>query len=155
MNLIFRLIWVWIQSRFRERLPLGKAHSSLTLRVLPNDLDLSLHMNNGRYLTICDLSRMDMFIRSGLLKSMLKRKWTPIIAEHTMVYKKPLRLFERYEILLEVTHWDEKFVYMKHIFRNPERIIAEGTSKGCIYARGQGVVKPEEVMAAIARDQLE
>jgi acyl-CoA thioesterase FadM len=112
-------------------------------------------MNNGRYLTICDLSRMDLFIRSGLLKSMFKRKWTPIIAEHTMVYKKPLHLFERYEVLLEITHWDEKFVCMKHIFRNPERIIAEGTSKGCVYARGSGVVKPDDVIAAIEQDKLQ
>jgi len=154
MNLIFRLIYVLVLSLFRERLALGKARSNLSLRVLPNDLDLNLHMNNGRYLTICDLSRMDLFIRSGLLRSMFRRKWIPIIAEHTMAYKKPLSLFERYDALLEVTHWDEKYFYMKHIFRNAERLIAEGTSKGCVYARGSGVVKPEEVIAAVEQDNL-
>jgi len=154
MNLIFRLIYVFVLSLFRERLPVGKARSNLSLRVLPNDLDLNLHMNNGRYLTICDLSRMDLFIRSGLLRSMFRRKWIPIIAEHTMIYKKPLSLFERYDALLEVTHWDEKYFYMKHVFRNAERLIAEGTSKGCVYARGSGVVKPEEVIAAVEQDKL-
>ncbi|MDC0434241.1 thioesterase family protein [bacterium] len=34
--------------------------------VLPNDLDLTMHMNNGRYLTICDFNRVDLFVRSGL-----------------------------------------------------------------------------------------
>jgi len=154
MNLIFRLIYVFILSLFRVRLSVGKVHSSLTLRVLPNDLDLNFHMNNGRYLTICDLSRMDLFIRSSLLKSMFRRKWIPVIAEHTMVYKKPLNLFDRYEVLLEMMHWDEKYFYMNHIFRNAERIFAEGTSKGCVYARGSGVVRPDEVIAAIEQDQL-
>ncbi|HEY0665138.1 MAG TPA: acyl-CoA thioesterase [Gallionella sp.] len=152
MNLIFRLIYVYVLSFFRERLPIGRTHSRLTLRVLPNVLDLNFHMNNGRYLTICDISRMDLFIRSGLARSMVRRKWMPVIAEHTMAYKKPLGLFERYEVLLEVTHWDEKYFYMKHTFRIAERVVAEGTSKGCIYARGDGVVRPEAVIAAVEQD---
>jgi acyl-CoA thioesterase FadM len=154
MNLIFRLIYVFVLSLFRERLSVGGAQSSLTLRVLPNDLDINFHMNNGRYLTICDLSRMDLFIRTGLMKTMFKRKWMPIIAEHTMAYKRPLSLFERYDVILEVTHWDEKYFYMKHIFRNAERVLAEGTSKGCVYARGSGVVKPDEVIAAVEQGKL-
>ena len=155
MNLIFRLLYVFALSLFRERLSIEKTQSHLSLRVLPNDLDLNFHMNNGRYLTICDLSRMDLFIRSGLLKSMLKRKWMPIIAEHTMAYKKPLGLFQRFEVILEVMYWDEKYFYMKHTFRIAERVVAEGTSKGCIYARGSGVVRPEDVIAVVERDKLQ
>ncbi len=154
MNLIFRLIYVFILSLFRERLHLGKTQSRLSLRVLPNDLDINLHMNNGRYLTICDLSRVDLFIRTGLLKTMFRHKWMPIIAEHTMKYKKPLGLFDRFDVLLEVTHWDEKFFYMQHTFQNDQRVIAEGTSKGCVYARGSGVVKPDDVIAAVEQDRL-
>ncbi len=152
MNLIFRMIWIVIAAHFREKLPLGKTRSSLTLRVMPNDLDLNFHMNNGRYLTICDLGRMDLFVRTGLLKSMLRRKWMPVIAEHTMAYKKPLGLFERFDTSVEVTHWDDKYFYMKHIFSNPQRVIAEGTSKGALYMRGTGVVKPEDVIAAVEED---
>lgn len=152
MNLIFRMIYVYLLSLFRERLPIGRTQSRLSLRVLPNDLDINLHMNNGRYLTLCDLSRIDLFIRSGLLKSMLRRNWLPIIAEHTMTYKKPLGLFQRFEMLLEVTHWDEKYFHMKHTFLVGDKVMAEGTSRGCLYARGVGVVPPEAVLAAVAQD---
>lgn len=154
MNLIFRLIYVFVLSLFRERLPLEKTQCHLTLRVLPNDLDLNLHMNNGRYLTICDLNRVDLFIRTGLMKTMLKRKWIPVIAEHTMAYKKPLGLFQCFDTTLEVTHWDEKYFHMKHTFRHAGRVVAEGTSKGCVYARGNGVIKPEDVIAAVEQDKL-
>ncbi len=152
MNLILRMLYVLILSRFRERLYPGNLCSLLSLRVLPNDLDINFHMNNGRYLTVCDLNRVDLFIRSGLMKSMVKRKWMPSIAEHTMVYKKPLGLFERYDVALEVTHWDEKYFYMTHIFSNAQRVIAEGTSKGVMWARESGVVPPQDVIVAIEQD---
>lgn len=153
MNLIFRMLWVIIMSKFRSRLEVGNFVSVLKLHVLPNDIDINFHMNNGRYLTICDLNRIDVFARSGLLKAMFKRNWIPVIAEHTMTYKKPLNIFERYEVKLEVMRWDEKFFYMVHTFKVGERIVAEGTSKGCVYARGKGVVSPADAIAAVEQDR--
>jgi len=152
MNLIFRLIYVYVYSLFRERLSVENSTSSLSLRVLPNDLDINLHMNNGRYLTICDLNRVDLFIRTGLVKSMHKRRWFPVIAEHTMIYKKSLHLFERYTAELEVTHWDDKFFYMTHTFKYVDRVVATGTSKGAIRSR-TAVIRPDDVLAAVEQDK--
>jgi acyl-CoA thioesterase FadM len=153
MNLIFRMLWVIIRSFFMERMEQGRYTSSLTLRVLPNDIDINFHMNNGRYLTICDLNRVDVFARSGLLKAMFKRGWIPVIAEHTMTYKKPLNIFQRYEVKLEVLRWDEKYFYMTHAFIYGERVVAEGTSKGCVYERGVGVVSPDRAFTAVEQDR--
>ncbi|HLP98293.1 MAG TPA: thioesterase family protein [Sideroxyarcus sp.] len=151
MNLIFRMLWVIVRSFFMARME-GRYTSALTLHVLPNDIDINFHMNNGRYLTICDLNRVDVFARSGLLKAMFKRGWIPVIAEHTMSYKKPLNLFQCYEVRLSVQRWDEKYFYMTHTFTVGDRIMAEGTSKGCVYERGVGVVAPERAFAAVAED---
>lgn len=148
MNLLFRLIYVVVASFFKERLPAGKAKNNLTLYAFPNDLDVNFHMNNGRYLTICDLTRVDFFIRTGLLKVMLKKKWRPIIAEHTMTYKKSINLFDKFQVSMALTHWDEKYFYMTHTFRNNERILAEGTSKGVVLSR-QGVITPGDVIASV------
>ena len=153
MNLIFRLLYVYIYSLFRERLSVANSKSVLRLRVLPNDLDLNIHMNNGRYLTICDLNRVDLFIRSGLVRTMRKRHWFPVIAEHTMAYKKSLRPFERYTAEMQVTHWDDKFFYMTHTFSNAERVVATGTSVGAIRSRTE-VIKPSDVLAAIEQDKV-
>jgi len=153
MNLIFRMLWVIVMSKFRGRLEVGNFVSVLNLHVLPNDIDINFHMNNGRYLTICDLNRIDVFARSGLLKAMFKRNWIPVIAEHTMAYKKPLDLFQKYEVKLEVLKWDEKYFYMTHTFTVGESVVAEGTSKGCVYARGKGVVSPADAIAAVEQDR--
>lgn len=153
MNLLLRLLYVYVYSLFRERLSMENSTSSLPMMVLPNDLDIIFHMNNGRYLTICDLNRVDLFIRSGLLKSMRKRHWFPVIAEHTMAYKKSLRPFERYTAEMQVTHWDDKFFYMTHTFSNAERVVATGTSVGAVRSRKE-VIKPADVLAAIEQDKV-
>jgi acyl-CoA thioesterase FadM len=153
MNLLFRLLYVYIYSLFRERLSIEHSKSMLRLMVLPTDLDINIHMNNGRYLTICDLNRVDLFIRTGLVKTMRKRKWMPVIAEHTMSYKKSLHPFERYTAELEVTHWDDKYFYMTHTFSTAERVVATGTSKGAIRSRSE-VIKPADVIIAVEQDKL-
>lgn len=142
------MIYVFLASFFKERLPPGVSDSILKLIVLPNDLDINLHVNNGRYLTLCDLTRIDVFIRTGLAKVMIKKGWIPIVAEHTMTYRKPLKVFQRFELRGSLTHWDEKFFYMIHTFTRDGFTIAEGTSKGTIRARS-GVVPPAEVIEAV------
>ena len=151
MNLALRMLYVLVLSLFRERVPITALESRLTLRTLPNDLDVNLHMNNGRYLTICDLNRVDLFIRTGLLKIMLKKKWMPMVADHTMTYKRTLKVLERFDVSLAVTHWDEKFFYMTHTFIAGGRVVAEGTSKAVIRS-SEGVVRPAEVILAVGRD---
>ncbi len=147
MSLIFRMIYVLLASFFKPRLPVKHPTSDLSFRVLPNDIDINLHMNNGRYLTICDLSRVDVFIRSGLAKCMIKEKWMPVITEHTMSYKKPLGVFHKYHVKMEIVSWDEKSFHMNHTFISAKsgRVLAEGTSKGSIVSK-QGVLQPELVM---------
>lgn len=148
MNLFLRLLYVWLSSFFRPRLPIGEATSELGLLTFPNDLDINLHVNNGRYLTLCDLNRVDLFLRTGLARVMLKRGWMPIIAEHTMNYRKPLGAFKKFKATMDLTHWDEKYFYMTHCFSIGEKIIAEGTSKGVIRGR-EGVIAPVDVIASL------
>jgi len=114
MNLIFRAIYVLILSLFRYRISPDNLLSGLSLRVISNDLDINLHMDNGCYLTICDMNRVDLFIRSGLMKTMFKRGWISLSAENTMTYKKPLNLFKRFNVSLQMTCWDGKY-FMRHI----------------------------------------
>lgn len=154
MNLFLRLFYVLTRSFFRERLPAAPLTTRLHMLTFPNDLDVNFHVNNGRYLTLCDLSRVDYFIRSGLARLMLKRGWMPVISEHTMVYKKSLKAFQRFELEMSITHWDEKFVYMQHRFMRHGKLVAEGTSKGAVVSKA-GVVQPQQLIdllsGAVAR----
>ena len=138
-----------IASFFKPGLPIERPTNALTLRVLPNDIDINMHMNNGRYLTICDLSRVDMFLRTGLGKTMLQQSWMPVISEHSMKYKKALKLFQKYEVKMEVVGWNEKSFEMQHTFLVDNRVVAEGMSLGVVVSKA-GVVPPVEVMKKVS-----
>jgi len=148
MNLYFRMIWLLIGSFFKPDLPTERPTNSISLRVLPNDIDINMHMNNGRYLTICDLTRVDMFIRSGLAKTMILEKWIPVISEHTMIYKRPLKLFQKVKVEMDVVDWDDRVFNMNHRFIVNGKIVAQGTSKGLIVAK-TGVISPQTVKDAV------
>jgi acyl-CoA thioesterase FadM len=75
-----------------------------------------------------------------------------MIAEHTMTYKKPLKLFERVEMTMSLTHWDDKFFYMSHVFVRGDDLVAEGTSKGAVRARS-GRIPPADVIRALEAKQ--
>jgi acyl-CoA thioesterase FadM len=49
----------------------------LAFRVLPTDLDIYRHMNNGRYLSIADVARFDMLRRTGLWEMLNRHGWYP------------------------------------------------------------------------------
>jgi len=149
MNLIFRMLWVLLLSRRRPMIELEDMVSRLSLRTLPNDLDLNMHMNNGRYLTICDLSRVDFFIRSGLANTMIKKKWMPIIAEHTMTYRRPLKVFQKFDLEMDISHWDDKFFHCRHRFIVEGKVVAEGTSKG-LFKGKEGIITPKQVFTTLA-----
>jgi acyl-ACP thioesterase len=74
MNLLFRFLIVTAVALFGHRSRL-LCPSRLRLYVLLNDLDLNLHMNNGRYLSMCDLGKIDVMIRSGTASIAIRRKW--------------------------------------------------------------------------------
>ena len=116
MNLYFRVLWVLISSFFKPKITSILETSVLRLKVLPNDLDSNMHMNNGRYLTIMDLGRLDLVMRAGLLKIMLKQKSVPILGSAAIRYRLPLMPFQSYDLQSRIVTWDNKWAYMEHRF---------------------------------------
>ena len=141
MNLYFRCLLVWVLSLFRPRLGLLDI-SVLKLRVLPGDLDIYGHMNNGRYLTIMDLGRFDLILRSPLGKIIRRRQWNPIVAASTVSYYRPLQVFDGFELHTRVVAWDEKWVYLEQRFEKKGKLAAAGLIKGLLVGR-EGSVPTE------------
>lgn len=128
MNLYIRLILMLIGA-FRAKKIGVLDKSVIKLRVLPNDLDNNLHMNNGRYLTIMDLGRMDMVIRNGLFDSMIKKGHLPVLGTANIRYRIELRAFQKYKLESSIVYWDEKWAYMRQAF-----VINGGPKDGAVAA---------------------
>ena len=155
MNLYLRLLWIIFRARKRDVITTEKLQNEIRTIIMPNDLDLNLHVNNGRYMTICDFNRVDLFVRSGLAKLMMKNGWAPIVAEHTMTYIKPLSVFDKIRVTMEITHWDDKFFYSTHEFFRRENKMAEGTSKSLVISKKDGRLTPKSIVDQVTAYQAQ
>ncbi len=148
MKYYIRLLILLMVSPFRKPVPvLGPCVTKL--RVWPNDLDVFMHMNNGAYLTIMDLARTDAVIRSGMMKELWKRKWYPVVAAETIRFKKPLKLFQRYEIETEVVCWDHKAFYLVQTFYRNEKFLAKAVVEARFLSMRGRKIKANEILTMV------
>lgn len=145
MNLYLRFFWVILCNLFRKKFVSPLTEIQTHFRVLPNDLDLNRHMNNGRYLTIMDLGRFDYLGKTGLLKICIKNKWLPILGATQMVFLRPLKLFQKYTIYTVIECFDDKWFIIKQRFESNGKIIAHGKIRGLLKGP-KGNIRPIEIM---------
>ena len=58
MNLYLRLLLIWLRN-WRSGIAHHQHVARTSFRVMPHDIDMFGHMNNGRYLQIMDVARVD------------------------------------------------------------------------------------------------
>jgi acyl-CoA thioesterase FadM len=121
MVMLLRVIWMWLNYRRRGRLDvLGT--SRLPMRVWPNDLDLNLHMNNGRYFSAADIGRMDWWLRTGIWNRAILRGWRPVAGDANARFSRPMQVFERFELQSRLLGWNEKWFFTEHRFVRDEHV---------------------------------
>lgn len=118
----------------------------LNYRVLPSDLDLNFHMNNGRYLTLMDLGRMDLTCKSGLLKLILKKNYRPVAAAINIIFMKQLSPFESFTLETKVLSWDHEWFYLEQSFRKKNNQIAAHAIVKAAFLRNGKRLEPQAVM---------
>lgn len=94
------------------RLGLTEAHVSHHI-CWPWDLDFWVELNNGRTLTLYDLGRTPLAIRTGMVKILRRERWGMTVAGNTVRYRRRVRAFQRVEMVSRVIGWDKRFMYME------------------------------------------
>lgn len=140
MNLWLRLLWVAVAGLFGAALKLPSEPSRLSFRVWPHDLDPFGHMNNGRYLTIMDLGRTDLMVRSGLARAARNHKWTPIASAVVIRFRREMRLWQKFRLETRILWWDERQSVIEQLFvlsggKYDGHIAAQAMFKGGLYDR--------------------
>ncbi len=156
VNVLWRTLIVLFLARRRLRkrgAPIDpNAVSRIRLTTLPTDLDLVGHMNNGRYLSLFDLGRFDLLVRTGLWDLMNERGWYPVVANSTITHRKSLVLWQRFIVESRVIGADERAVYLEH------RAVVKGEVYARLYVRGRflrksgGVLPVAEIYGALGVD---
>ena len=118
------------------------------LRAWPNDLDLNLHVNNGRYLSLADLGRFDWFMRTGLFQLARQHGALPVVGDAIAKFRRELNAWQAFEIHTRMLGWDERWGFLEH------RFVRNGRAIGVVGIRGlfrgpDGPVTPGELMAGL------
>ena len=119
------------------------------LRVWPNDLDLNLHVNNGRYLALADIGRIDWFVRTGVLGLARTQKAFPVIGDAIAKFRRDLKVFQAFEIHTRLIGWDRKWGFLEHRFVREDHVIGVVGIRGVFQGPG-GPVDPVVFLAGLA-----
>lgn len=148
MNLYLRLFWTLLMARFRPRLGmLDRCHTRFRTSVF--DLDIFMHMNNGRYFTLQDLGRIDLMLRNGAFKLMKARGWYPVVVAESLSFRRSLELFDAFEIASQVIGWNERHFVIEHVFSRRGEAVAAGYVAARFLKKTGGTVSVPEVLEAM------
>ena len=121
----------------------------LRMRVWPNDIDLNLHMNNARYLSIMDYARTHFLARTHLLEHIIRSRWQPLVGAAWVTYRRSLPLFCLFTLGSRMVCWDEKWFYIEQTFSSRGEVAAVGWIKGTL-RDAHGSVEPQRVIEGVA-----
>jgi acyl-CoA thioesterase FadM len=152
MNHIFRLAFLLFTAPFKKKINVT-ATSVTSFRVWPTDLDVLMHMNNGVYLSLLDLGRVDFMIKTDGLKKVNAAGLYPVVASEGIKFKRSLGPFQRFEIRTKFAGWDEKFVYLEQSFWSKNQLYASALIKAKFLKKKGGKVDSQELLEIIGYNE--
>jgi len=149
--LFFRVAFTILKNLFRRRRGMLD-ESVLRLRVWPTDMDLNLHLNDGRYVSLTGLGRLDLMSRTRLLRRAIKRGWYPVVGGIVIRYRREIKAFEKFTLHSRIAGWDERWFYFEHRFEKNGSVAALAYSRGVMRTR-EAAVPTREVLALIGYNE--
>lgn len=144
MNLFFRFFYQLVLSKFLSPLSINDM-DIVHLRVWPNDLDANVHLNNGRFLSLMDLGRTRLSIRSGLYRKAKELGWgLGVVGGLNITYFKSLNLFEKFTLKTKLAGYYDGWIYIEQRFEAKGKLVAAALVKVIFLQNGKKL--PVEVM---------
>ncbi len=140
MSLYLRLMWIYIGAHFRAKLGMSDP-IELQLRVLPNDLDVNRHMNNGRFMTVLDLAMVEGVVRSGFMKAIRSLGGHLVAGGALITYRRSLNPFAKYTLRMRYLGTDGQWHVFSFVFLQASGAVsAKGLVKGAGVRKGKGII---------------
>jgi acyl-CoA thioesterase FadM len=142
--MLLRTLLMMITSRRKPRKDFRDV-GRITMHVMPNDLDLLRHVNNGIYLSLMDLGRMDLMIRTGKWQELGRRGWYPVGAAVTVTFRRSLRLWQKYTLETRVIGFDQKAMYVEQRFVRDNEVYVNAIMRARFLKKSGGTVTVAEL----------
>jgi YbgC/YbaW family acyl-CoA thioester hydrolase len=146
--MIFRTLLIFLRRRWLSRKTMGEV-TTIEMRVLPSDLDLLMHVNNGVYFSFMDFGRWDMIFRNGVYNTSMKNGWYSVVAGETIRFRRSLKLWEKFSLETKVLGHDEKNFFIRQRFYRKDELVAAALVRVAFLKRAGGKVSPSEVLTEL------
>ncbi len=122
--------------------------SEISFRCRPWDLDMFLEMNNGRALTLYDLGRFDLSIRTGLAPALRKNRWGLAVAGSSIRYRRRITAFQKVTMRTRVLGHTDCWIFLEQSMWAKGEPMSALLVRTCVTSNGKPVA-PEKVAAAV------
>jgi len=131
----------------RHRSPLTFRDTSvLRLRAGFLDIDHFGEVNNGRQLTLMDLGRYDLGVRTGFMKVITDNKWGLAVGGSSIRYRRRIPFLRKFSLHSKVLGHDGRWFYFHQEMMCRDRICSSALIKAGVVNK-QGLIPAREVMA--------
>jgi len=140
---------VLLAARFGPRLDFD-AESVVRLRIWPGDIDIFPEVNNGRHLTLMDLGRFDLAVRTGFWKAVHREGWGLTVGGASVRFRHRVPPFSRVCLRTQVVGRDDRWFYFHQRIERDSRVCSAALVRTGVTARGR-LVPVERVLEATGR----
>ena len=142
----FHIAYIYIGSRFFWKQV--DLHSDLTRtrRVSLLDCEAFRFMNNSKYFIYMDLIRFEILFRTNMYKATINKGVFPVLGSQKIIYRRPLKRWQKFDITLKLEGWDDKWVYHKQVFTRKDEVYAIGITK-VAFLKQNKIQNMDEILA--------
>jgi acyl-CoA thioesterase FadM len=151
VNLLFRLLWLRLTVGRKSPLGFGDV-DRLPMRARLTDLDQLRHVNNGVFLSMMDLGRVDLMMRTGVWKKLMHAGYYPVVAAQTITFRKSLQWRQRFVLETRMAGFHDKALFVEQRFVVDGEIFARAFVKARFLKRTGGTVTVGELNALAGVD---
>ncbi|MEQ8368703.1 MAG: acyl-CoA thioesterase [Roseicyclus sp.] len=124
----------------------------VSLRCMPWDLDGYLEMNNGRILTLYDLGRAGLALRTGFGDVLRRETWGLVVAGSSVRYRARITALQRFEMRSRMLGWDARFFYLEQAMWRGETCCNHLLIRAGVTRKGRLVPTADEARAMNVQD---
>lgn len=154
MHMILRTLLIFLKKPFLAKSHFGE-RTTVSMTVLPTDLDLLMHVNNGVYFSYMDFGRWDMIFRNGVFDASKKMGWYSVVAGETIKFRRSLKLWDRFQIETHIIGHDDKYFFIQQKFMRKGELMATGLVKVRFLRNKGGTVSVQEVLELFNGEEIE
>jgi acyl-CoA thioesterase FadM len=147
---VLRFALATARARSASMLALEETHVSGVI-CLPFDIDPWRELNNGRTLTLYDLGRIPLMVRTGVSATLRRQGWGMAVAGASVRYRRRVRLFDRLGMRSSLLGRDRRFVYIHQSMWRGAETVSAALFRSAITGAERGIVPTDEAFAAHGR----